>query len=353
MDLRVLALHQAGIEYPEYRMLKSIIDEKGFYDEKELLETIGSRKAAKIAKAFADIDRIQKDMSQSEVSFVSCEDDIFPTFLTQMPDPAYLLYYRGDVGLLNEFSIGMIGSRKPTAYGRYAATKFASELAKEGVVIVSGLALGIDTLSHKGATENNGKTIAILGTAIDNIYPRTNIKYAKQILDDGNLIVSEFAPQMSTLPFHFVQRNRLISGLSDGLLIVEAGEKSGTLTTVDFALEQGKMIFSIPGNINSLNSTGTNRLIKTGAKMVTELQDIMEEFPYYIPKAKEKLSEIKLSEDEKAIYDVLSEHGVLTNEEISFFTNQNIKYIIGTLGVLELKGIIKDLGNNTYTISLR
>lgn len=350
MRKMVLALHQAGIEYEEYVQLREYLGNYPQKNRSAVVDVIGAKKEAKLYQSCQALPTLLSVLEKQEVAYFCCEDENFPPFLLSMPNPAYLFYYKGDLSLIHEFSIGIIGSRKPTAYGKFVATKFAKELSQQGVVIVSGFAMGIDTFSHRGATDNQGKTIAVLGTAINNIYPRSNEPYAKELLEKGNLILSEFAPDTKTLPFHFVQRNRLISALSDGLLIVEAGEKSGTLTTVDFALEQGHTIFSVPGNINSPNSAGTNRLIKLGAKPVTEVQDIMEEFPFYVPK-KKKSPQIKLSQEEQAIYDTLLEHGLLTNEEISFFTNQNIKYIIGTLSVLELKGIIKDLGNNTYTIN--
>ncbi|MDO4711019.1 MAG: DNA-processing protein DprA [Peptostreptococcaceae bacterium] len=345
-----LALHQAEIRYEEYLNIINFIDDRGDYDPMDLLRIIGEKKERKVRASLDQVHKNIERMEKEEIGSISCKDEMFPKFLLEMPDPCYLLYYRGDISLLDSFSIGMVGSRKPTSYGSYVANKFSSELSRSGVVIVSGLAQGIDTLSHKGATESNGKTIAVLGTAINNIYPRKNEGYAKELIQGGSLILSEFAPDHQTMPFHFVQRNRLISALSDGLLIVEAGERSGTLTTVDFALEQGKPVFAVPGNINSPNSVGTNRLLKAGAKLVTEIEDILEEFLYFKPKREPDGSDVDLSEEERAVVAVLREKGILTNEEISLFTNQSIKYIIGTLGVLEIKGIIKDLGNNTFTI---
>ena len=223
-------------------------------------------------------------------------------------------------------------------------------MAKKGITIISGFALGIDSESHRGATENEGKTIGVLGTSLDNIYPKSNKDYARAIVESGNLLISEFTPGTKTLPFHFVKRNRLISALSQGLIVVEAGEKSGTLTTVDHALDQGIQIFAVPGNINSKNSYGTNKLIKYGAKPATELEDILEEYPNIIYN-EEKGSEGEFSDDENKVIKIIKEKGILTNEEIAFFTKINIKYIIGILSVLELKNIVKDLGNNAYMLN--
>lgn len=349
MGLVECALHQAGVSYREYLSVRPHIDEHGNFDSRLIAAILGDKKKAAVTDSFDNINRSVEYMKRENIGFITCAEEAFPNILLEIPDPCYLLYYKGNIDLINLFSIGIIGSRKPSAYGSYVANKFSSELAKKGVVIVSGLAMGIDTLAHKAATESKGKTIAVLGTAIDNIYPRSNQSYAKELVETGNLILSEYMPGYETMPYHFVQRNRLISAVSDGLLVVEAGEKSGTLTTVDHALEQGKAVFAVPGNINSLNSVGTNRLIKQGAKAVTELEDIFEELDYFVPTPSEKAN-ADMSREEKEIYDLLAEKGMLTCEEISCFTNHSIKYIIGILSVLEIKELIKELGNNTYTI---
>ncbi len=351
MTAIVLAAHYAELSYENYLEVSELIDEKLRYNKLEIIRILGEKKAGKFFDSLNHVESYLALMEKEEVKYISCLDEKFPEFLLEMPNPCYLLFYKGNIDLLQAFSIGMIGSRKPTMYGEYVASKFSSELAKSGVVIVSGFAQGIDSICHRGATEAKGKTIAVLGTAINNIYPRSNAKYAKEIIENGNLIVSEFPPDFQTLPFHFVQRNRLISGISQGLLVVEAGEKSGTLTTVDFALEQGKTVFAIPGNINSNNSVGTNRLIRMGAKLVMELEDIFEEYPNLIIKERTDEELPDISEEEMMVYLALRENGAMTNEEISIFTNQNIKYIMGILSVLEIKDIIKDLGNNRYTLT--
>ena len=351
MSLIDLAIHYAGIEYGEYQQILPYIESCDRYQLDAVRTAIGEKKTKKLVESFGHVHILLEKLERENIKYFSCSDSDFPQFLLEMPNPCYLLYYRGNIALLKEFSIGMIGSRRPTMYGRYVASKFSSELSKKGVVIVSGFAQGIDSVCHKGATESKGKTIAVLGTAINNIYPRSNEKYAKEIIESGNLIVSEFPPDSHTLPYHFVQRNRLISGLSEGLLVVEAGEKSGTLTTVDFALEQGKTVFAVPGNINSDNSIGTNRLIRMGAKLVMELDDIFEEFPGIELKTKSQDQSLPdLSEEEQLVYDALKANGAMTNEEISIFTNRNIKYIMGVLSVLEIKDIVKDLGDNRYTL---
>lgn len=344
-----LAFSIAGVSYRDYsNILESNILQSENYNK--LSEYINLEKTKKVIDEIKNVEDKLRILEDLGISYITFRDEKFPKILLDIEAPCYVLYYRGNIDLINKFSIGMIGSRKPTTYGKFVATKFSSELSKKGVVIISGFAAGIDTICHKGATENKNNTIAVLGTSIDNIYPKLNLSYAEEILKSGNLIISEFFPKTRTMPYHFVQRNRIISALSSGLVVVEASEKSGTLTTVDFALEQGKNVFAIPGNINSLNSLGTNKLIKTGAKMVTEVDDIIEEYDNIEFMQNDNSISIDLSTQEMEIYNLLKEKGNLTNEEISIFTKKDIKYIIGILNVLEIKEIVKDIGNNTYIL---
>lgn len=187
------------------------------------------------------------------------------------------LYLEGDEENLNKPSIAIIGCRDASDYGKKVAFNFAYELAKKGFVIVSGLARGIDTYAHLGAIKANEKTIAVLGSGLKHIYPTENKRICKEIIEKGGTIVTEYEPSTKPLPMNFPTRNRIISGLSNGVLVVEAKQKSGTLITVDYALEQGKDVFVIPGNITSVNSCGTNELIKQGAKLVTNINEIIEE----------------------------------------------------------------------------
>lgn len=202
----------------------------------------------------------------------------YPKKLQNIYAPPTSLYVLGDEQILNKPSIAIVGCRQASDYGKKVAFHFAYELAKQGIVIVSGLARGIDTCGHLGAVKANGKTIAILGSGFGHIYPAENKQLCKEIIQKGGAILTEYEPDSKPEKMHFPARNRLISGLSDGVLVVEAKEKSGTLITVDHALDQGKEVFIIPGNITSNNSYGTNELIKQGAKLVTKIEDILEEF---------------------------------------------------------------------------
>jgi DNA processing protein len=188
------------------------------------------------------------------------------------------LYIRGNKEILNMPSIAIVGCRQATQYGINIAQDFAYNLSKSGFNIVSGLAKGIDSCAHIGTVKANGKTTAILGNGLDTIYPKENIKLAENILSCGGAIISEYPLGTKPEKMNFPARNRIISGMSNGVLVVEAKDKSGTLITLDFALEQGRDVFAIPGNIYSENSFGTNDIIKQGAKLVTSWKEIVEEY---------------------------------------------------------------------------
>ncbi len=201
----------------------------------------------------------------------------YPEKLKKIYAPPTKLYVLGDETILNKPSVAIIGCRDASQYGREVAFNFAYELSKRGIVIVSGLAKGIDICAHLGAVKANGKTVAILGGGFSHIYPAEHKKYLNPIIEQGGAIITEYEPNIKPFPANFPARNRIISGISNGVLVVEARQKSGTLITVDYALEQGREVFIIPGNITSNNSYGTNELIKQGAKLVTNIDEILED----------------------------------------------------------------------------
>lgn len=202
-----------------------------------------------------------------------CDRESYPPLLRAIPDPPALLYLRGE--LPGSESLAVVGARKGSEAGRRLTEAVCSELAARGVCIVSGLARGIDTAAHRGALAGGGTTAAVLGCGIDRIYPPENEPLFRRILDEGGAIVSEYPPGTEPLAGHFPGRNRIISGLSRGTLIVEAAEKSGSLITADFALEQGREVFAVPGAVHSPTSGGVNRLLKDGAHLVTGVDDIL------------------------------------------------------------------------------
>lgn len=207
---------------------------------------------------------------------INMNSKYYPERLRNIDSPPKELYCLGNLELLNyKNNIAMIGSRNCSSYGERAAKDFAYNLAREEVCIVSGLAKGIDSFSHIGALKARGKTIAVLGSGLDNIYPKENIKLIEEIIKNNGLVISEYPLGTKPLKYHFPARNRIISGLSDSILVVEARKNSGTNITVDFALEQGKDVFVIPGNIYSKTSDGTNFMIAEGAIPVLSYEDIL------------------------------------------------------------------------------
>lgn len=214
-------------------------------------------------------------MQKTGARLLTITEPGYPVLLKQIPDPPFALFVRGDASLLAEPQLAMVGSRSPSVEGRRNAEEFAEYLARCGLVIVSGMALGVDAASHKGALKG-GKTVAVWGTGLDKPYPPRNRELAQQILEQG-VIVSEFPPGTPPLPTHFPRRNRIISGLSVGTLVVEAAKQSGSLITARLASEQGREVFAIPGSIHNPMSRGCHRLLRDGAKLVESAADILEE----------------------------------------------------------------------------
>ena len=251
------------------------------------------------------------------------DDGSYPSCLREIADPPITLYVRGDwQGCFDLPGVAVIGSRMCSTYGENAAEMLSRDLASRGICIISGLARGIDTAAHKGAMRGGGKTIAVMGTGIDAVYPKENTRLVREILDSGGAVVSQFPLGTPPLKDNFPYRNRIISGLSLGVLIVEATERSGSLITARLATEQNREVMAVPGNITSRNSFGTNYLIKAGAKLVQQWQDVVAELPSDIaasilpPKVEEEASKnnknaaqivpADLKENERKVWDQLS-----------------------------------------------
>lgn len=213
-------------------------------------------------------------MQKYGIDIINIKDKEYPQILKNIYDPPISFYIKGNKEILNNNSIAIVGCREATEYGKKAAKYFAYNLSKKGINIVSGLAKGIDSYSHIGTFQNEGKTIAVIGNGLDMIYPSENVWIAKKIIETGGAIISEYPLGTKPEKMNFPARNRIISGISKGIIVVEAKEKSGTLITVDFALEQGRDVYVVPGNIKSVNSIGTNELIKQGAKMITTYDEV-------------------------------------------------------------------------------
>jgi DNA processing protein len=217
--------------------------------------------------------------SEQQASFLTPEDEEYPERLLEIYDPPAVLWVRGNAKLLNRPGIAVVGTRQPTPYGSGMAEMLSRDLARRGMVVMSGMARGVDTCAHKGAIEAGGATIAVWGTGIDVIYPKENKKLAEQIVAQGGAIVSEFALGTFPAPQNFPIRNRTLSGMSIGVLVVEGGEYSGTRITARCALEQGRDVYAVPGNATNKNAWGPNTLIKQGAKLTATWEDIWEDLP--------------------------------------------------------------------------
>ncbi|HBT47969.1 MAG TPA: DNA-protecting protein DprA [Peptococcaceae bacterium] len=279
-------------------------------------------------------------------------DPVYPQELKYIYNPPPVLYYRGSLEYLANLKLAVVGTRRATAYGLRVAHSLARELAEQGVTVVSGLAVGIDAAAHRGALQGKGKTIAVLGCGVDVIYPRQNASLFQQIVREG-LLLSELPPGTPPEKHHFPARNRIISGLGRGTVVVEAGERSGALITADFALEQGRDVFAVPGPITSLHSRGTLNLIKQGAKLVTGVDDILEEYlPGYGPPAhserKEGTGGLKLSPTEEKVLAALGDVPS-TVEELAAAVGLPAREINVALTFLELQGLVTRMPGGLYS----
>lgn len=225
-----------------------------------------------------DLNKYIEYMYKNNIQLININSNEYPNKLRDIFSPPQIIFIKGNKKLLNNFSIAIIGCRNHSDYGRRIAQKFAFELSQKDICIISGLARGIDSYSHIGCLEGCGKTIAVIGSGLDNIYPYENTTLAQKIVENDGAVISEYIIGTKPNKMNFPARNRIISGLSDGVLVIEARKRSGTLITVEFALEQGKNVFVTPGNIDNINSVGTNTLLKEGSKLTTCIEDILEEY---------------------------------------------------------------------------
>lgn len=275
-----------------------------------------------------------------ELKLITCTDSNYPKKLLEIEDYPKEMYVIGNEELLEKDSIGIVGSRESTGYGEKCARNFAREISKENICIVSGMAIGIDTAAHESAIREKGSTIAVLGCGFNNIYPKENIDLFNDILKKGGCVISEYSPNTKADLSKFPKRNRIISGLSKGILVVEAKHRSGSLITAKYAKKQDKKIFCIPGNIDEKTSVGTNRLIQNGAKLVIKAQDILDEI-------KNKIEEKEIEKEYIEIYNCLTYMPTNINI-IAKKCNLEISKLTQNLLMMELKGYVKSMPGNEY-----
>lgn len=274
---------------------------------------------------------------------ISMTDENYPPLLKELSDPPFILYVQGDVTVLKQTQMAMVGSRHATSAGIKNAELFAEALAQAGLVITSGLALGIDAASHRGALMAKGKTIAVFGTGLNHIYPRSHRKLVTDILQQQGAIISEFPLATLAHPGNFPRRNRIISGLSIGVLVVEAAIKSGSLITARCALEQGRDVFALPGSIHNPYAKGCHHLIQQGAKLVTSVEDILEETnSWYKGKIKTMSLAIKLTSVEEQVFRQI-EYEITPIDMIILRSGLTASEVSSILLTLELNGYIQSV----------
>jgi len=288
-----------------------------------------------------------KLLERYNVRLISITDEEYPDLLKFIYDPPILLYIKGEILPRDSRAIAIVGTRKPTSYGRISARKIGVEIVRTGFTIVSGLAYGIDSCVHKAALDTGGRTIAVCGTGLDIVYPAVHRALAKDIIQSGALI-SEFPLGSKIEAWNFPTRNRIISGMCKGTFVIEGKKTSGALLTAKMALEQNRDVFALPGNINSPQSEGPNYLIKLGAKIVTNAKDILEEYHIKMQVESEKITP-KMTEEEGEIYKLLQKNDRnLGLDEMVTLLDFSPARISAMLLNMELKGIIKRGAQNRY-----
>lgn len=324
------------------------------HDEINKIKTISEKIRNEITnkKNKTYFDNVMENIIKNDVKVLTILDEEFPEKLKYIYNSPKVLYVRGDMLKKQEKLIGIVGARKATSYGKHITNKLTNELLDLGINPVSGMAKGVDTEVHLASIKRNQRNIAVLGCGVDVVYPKSNKYIYEKIIENGS-VISEFPLGTPPLKYNFPQRNRIISGLSSGVLVIEANERSGSLITATHAAEQGKDVFAVPGNINNIYSRGTNLLIKDGAKIVLGVEDIIEEIREFSDlKGKRNKVEIdysKLSEEEVKIISFIEEEPIHT-DLICVKTNMSISNVNSILTILEMKGIVKKLPNQLFTI---
>lgn len=279
-----------------------------------------------------------------KINNISSSNPLFPERLRFIPQAPKQLYVKGQLPAY-QLGIAIVGTRKPTTYGRHVTTELSRKLAEKGAVIISGLAHGVDGLAHEGALAAHGITIAVEPNGLDTVYPATHRELAERILSSGGACISEYKPGTPPLPYRFLERNRLVSGLADIVIVTEAALHSGTTNTVRHALEQGKDVYAVPGPITSAMSAGCNQLIAQGATPIVSIDSFIEQlFPK--PSRKQALL-LAQNIEEQAVLDLIA-HGITDGEELHAKSGLTAATFAQTMSILEIRGVIRALGANHW-----
>ena len=347
-------------EFMSYKKARFILD--NFGDLEEFLDNIQSYRDI-LSKCFGNeeihelfknrnlnyVEKVIVNYDKLGIVVVTLRSDAYPKLLLEIDSAPIILYCKGNISLLNSECLGVVGTRRATKYGKDICNKFVKDIATEKITIVSGLAEGIDTCAHKACLEVGGKTIAVLGGGLLNIYPTSNIALAEEIVDKGGLLISEYKPSEQSLTYHFPIRNRIIAGLSRGIFVVEATEKSGSMHTKNYSIDYNREVFILPGRVNDIYSLGCNKCIQNGqGRIVLSSSDIIECFGKNVQNFN-KEEVVQLTYEEQLIYDALLGHEKHFDEIIKF-TNMDAKNLQAWLMRLTLKGVIEKLPGNYYKL---
>ncbi len=315
----------------------------------ELQRCLEDRARTELVKARANLDvaALYRQVIDSGVQVTTPVDLSYPSLLSEIPAPPPVLYYRGEILETDRTAVAIVGTRRVTPYGREMAARLAGDLARAGVTIVSGLARGVDGMAHQAALDAGGRTIAVLGSGINRIYPPEHRNLASRIAEQG-AVLSDYLPETPPDGVNFPPRNRIISGLSLGVVVIEAPDRSGALITVDFAADQGRDVFAVPGPVSAPNSTGTNRLIREGARLVRSADDVLEDLQIRRnPEQVAMQQALPLDEDERRLLAVLTsvpQH----IDDIAALSDSTVADVAGRLMMLELQGLVRNTGAQHY-----
>jgi DNA processing protein len=319
-------------------------------DANRLRAVLDDRSHAALIKVRAEIDvaTLRANLARDGISTVTLVDDDYPALLRETGGPPPVLFYRGQLIATDSTAVAIVGTRRVSPYGRELAMQIGAGLAKAGVTVVSGLALGVDGIAHQAALDAGGRTIAVLGGGVNRIYPHEHRGLAKRVAEQG-AVVSEYAPDRKPDAPNFPARNRIISGLSLGVVVVEAPERSGALITVDFAADQGRDVFAVAGNVTAANSGGTNRLIRDGARLVRSAEDVLEDLQLRRATLEEPVQQsLLLNDEDRRLL------AVLTGEpqhidDIAERCGMPLPSVSAQLLTLELQSLVRNVGAQHYT----
>ena len=346
-------LKLSNIKMKSSRLRKIIVDNKNILADEDFIEILIDKQEVREKEIITSnkpflFDKQRAILKEEKVKMITMLDKDYPVNLKNLEDAPPILYCKGEILPEDSNAVSIVGTRRATEYGKNVARALGKRLSELGVTIISGMAMGIDTQAHIGALESSGRTLAVMGTGIDLTYPYSNVNLSKKIAERGCLL-TELPPLSPPLPYHFPARNRIISGLSKAVVAVEAAEKSGVFSTVRWALEYGRDVYALPGDINRKVSAGTNKLIKEGAIPLTSYKDILENTDLKIkePKGKDREKIPELSETEKLIYKVL-ELTPKSTDNLAGETGLDPQTIMTTMALLELKGLSREVSGKRF-----